>query len=739
MQIAWSSRPYTQIRDNKRMNQESIKNLISSLGQTDFDRVVSLICHRVFGLNSIDVDGAGDGGSDLRSFETSKGVPVWASTAYQVTIQSQSWKDKAFKDARKAKEKLGAKQYYFLTSQPHQPLSLVGVQTKIVNELDIPATCLGANEIAGFICESNLKRNFYEAIDLRLDVDVDQRPDKKEMLLHAFASLGNERSELRNGVFDDALVVSVYEAGGKIKRDDLVKNASQILSSKAEAIEQLDRRVDSLLARQRLEPTNGHIRLSGDEQLELEASVGVYVRELESCAGAQQQILSELGSASWDLEKSREAAVLLSRCFIQQQLKIAERASLPLTQIGLAKELQNPEAKLKELLRESGLSVAKADDAYEQFVTLCSSQPLIEKLARAVTFIATEGRNIEQASRALGAANWSEVTVTLDASVAIPYLCSKFFAPTKGRFSLGAKKCIDILKKLGADLVIPYMYINETAAHLVRASYFPEDKLFNNAAEASRNGFVSHYHQLKNSHQTVPDSLREFVSTLSSKALRGNGDVFSVANQVMPDLQRLFGDYGVRFESIEVFTGDSSDYRNFRRPAEEGFTHHLNQLNRTKSGRLLNNDVNVLAYSRKRLTQGDTARMCLTWDAAMIAVASELGDCGWVVSPNEASDLVSTSVNFSEVSLTSLAHVVAKADSEEVRIGAQILDRVTSLAKSKLLDWEFQKKFKEFYKEVVDRVLAEGNLGAELDLEVDEFLKANNVKVQPVEDDHNES
>ena len=330
-----ASRPSTTIHDNKCMNQESIKNLISSLSQTDFDRVVSLICHHVFNLNSINVDGTGDGGNDLRSFQTTKGVLVWASTAYQVTIQSQSWKEKAFNDAKKAKEKLGAKQYYFLTSKPHQPLSLIGVQTKIVNELDIPATCLGANEIAGFICESNLKRNFYEAIDLRLDVDVDERPDKQEVLLHAFASLGNERSELRNGVFDDALVVSVYESGGKIKRDNLIKNASQILSSTAETIEKLDRRVDSLLARQRLEPVNGHIRLSDNEQLELKASVGAYVRELESCASAQQQILSELGSASWDLEKSREAAVLLSRCFIQQQLKIAERAALPLTQIGL--------------------------------------------------------------------------------------------------------------------------------------------------------------------------------------------------------------------------------------------------------------------------------------------------------------------------------------------------------------------------------------------------------------------
>ena len=382
--------------------------------------------------------------------------------------------------------------------------------------------------------------------------------------------------------------------------------------------------------------------------------------------------------------------------------------------------------------------MAKTDEAFEQFVTLCSSQPLIEKLARAITFIATEGRNIEQASKALGAANWSEVTVTLDASVAIPYLCSKFFAPTKGRFSLGAKKCIDILKKLGADLVIPYMYINETAAHLVRASYFFEDELFNDAAEASRNGFVSHYHQLKNAGQPVPDSLREFVSALSPNALQGNGDVLRVAKQVMPDLQRLLGGYGVRFESIEVFAGDSSDYQNFRKPAEEGFTHHLNHLNRTKSSRLLNNDVNVLAYSRKRLAQGDSARMCLTWDAAMIAVAHELGDCGWVVSPNEASDLVSTSVNFSEVSLTSLAHVVAKADSEDVRIGAQILDRVTNLAKSKFLDWEFQRKFKEFYKEVVGRVLSEGNLGTELDLEVDDFLEANDVAVQSDEEDEKE-
>jgi hypothetical protein len=50
--------------------------------------------------------------------------------------------------------------------------------------------------------------------------------------------------------------------------------------------------------------------------------------------------------------------------------------------------------------------------------------------------------------------------------------------------------------------------------------------------------------------------------------------------------------------------------------------------------------------------------MCVTWDRTMIAVASELGDSGWVVTPNEASDLVQSSVDFSSTRLTSLAHAL---------------------------------------------------------------------------------
>jgi hypothetical protein len=582
------------------MEQATIAKHIISLGKLDFDAVVTLVLSQVFKLDAVDVNGAGDAGSDMRCFVTKREQLAWASTAIQKTVTKQSWKKKALEDAGKSVERLGATQFYFLTSRGHQAGDLRSLESEIQTEYGIGATCLGANEIAGLIHDHDLIRDFAEAIQLPLDVPVRGRPDRQEMLLHAFAALSDERKELQLGVFDDSLLVTAFESETQLSRDLLVDQAAELLGLSRESRDSLDRRVDSLLARGRLVKVNGYLELSPRDALDLKASAGMYVKELELLASAQQQLLSDLGVVDWSNEDSEKTAVLLSRYFVQNQLRIAERASLPLTKMAMSRQLGDPEAELLRLLRRTGLDPDQAKDAVRELVDLGSTRPLIQKLTRGVTYIAAEGRSIAQACRALGAAKWSDVIVTLDASVAIPYLCASLFSPTKGRFSLGANECLRSLRSINARLVMPYFYINETAAHLLLALNTPEDEHYARAAEHSQNGFVAHYFQLKNSGAKVPGTLREFVSVFSNTAVKGNADRRERARLMMPDIQAVLRDYGVHFESIQVFTEGSSAYRTYRKPAEQSFVHHLNEQQRTRRQNLIAHDVSVLAYSRKR-------------------------------------------------------------------------------------------------------------------------------------------
>ena len=373
----------------------------------------------------------------------------------------------------------------------------------------------------------------------------------------------------------------------------------------------------------------------------------------------------------------------------------------------------------------AGLSLAKSNKVIAEFVRIASERPIVKKLSRAVTFVATEGRSIAQACKALSAASWSDVFVTLDASVAIPYLCTSMFSATDGRFSRGSNQCIKSLLALNAKLVMPYFYINETASHLLRALSMPDDAIYHKAAEQSENGFVAHYYQMKNRGQTVPPTIREFVEVFSRSATSTAGTSHERARLMMPDVQACLRNYGVEFEQVETLPPGTVRHSSVQKDIESAMDYLVGGR---KPVRLINNDVRVLANSRLRTKENGESRMCLTWDKTLIKVGAEIGqgsrECGWVVTPSEASDLVITDIDFEAMQLTSLAHAIARADSSPESIGAKMLDRVASIATDKKLDWQFQVELKDFFINTMTRVQETPNETSWVTSELDTFLSS---------------
>lgn len=703
------------------MDPRAIANHIDRLSKVSFDAVVTLVLNSVFKLKSIDVDGAGDGGSDMRPFENARNHRVWA-TAIQKTVSNQSWQKKAYEDAVKAVDVLDARVYFFLTSNKHQSGELRRVEQKISTELGIGATCLGATELAGLIHENELELEFAEAIHLPLDVNLRKRPDQKEILLHAFLSLDDDRKHLQNEVYDNALLITLYDQDAPQLPEDLVSRTSEMLGLGADKTDRLLGRVDSLRSRGRMNSGAGQlVSLSSKAKADLDVSTGMYIEELNALSAAQAQLIKDMGGKSWSGEQSVQAAVFLSRLFVQHQLQIAEQASLPLVKTGLSNSLGDPHRELETLLREAGLKGNSIPEAIAELVELGSDLPLIKKLTGAVTHVAAEGRNVAHACRAIGAANWDDVTVTIDSSVAIPFLCSSYFKPAAGRFSIGANAGVNALRKLNANLVTQYVYINEIAAHLLSALDAPDEAVFAEASENSRNGFVSHYFWLRNRGHDVPETIREFVRAISPKALARNGDRLENARRVMTDIQPLLLNYGIEFESLSTFNHGSNDYRKYKVPCEQQFDHYFSNIQKSKAKRLIEHDAWVLAHQRKLVSESGDARMCLTWDRSVIAVAKELGDCGWVVTPSEAADLV-IPAKVDGPRLTSLAHSLAKAQMTPSMVGARLLDRVTQIAGAKLQDWQFKKDFTELFGRVTDHALEQQNAIGWADSQLEMFL-----------------
>ncbi len=148
----------------------------------------------------------------------------------------------------------------------------------------------------------------------------------------------------------------------------------------------------------------------------------------------------------------------------------------------------------------------------------------------------------------------------------------------------------------------------------------------------------------------------------------------------------------------------------------------LDKMKRVKPQLLVEHDVKVLSHLRRALSERDEIRMCLSWDAIMIGVGRELQNCGWIVSPHEAADVIQARLKISDVKLTALAHSLARVRERPSEMGARIIDRVVQLAGEHMQDWQFRERLESFYREALQRIDLSGDSYRDIDKEIEGFL-----------------
>ena len=145
-------------------------------------------------------------------------------------------------------------------------------------------------------------------------------------------------------------------------------------------------------------------------------------------------------------------------------------------------------------------------------------------------------------------------------------------------------------------------------------------------------------------------------------------------------------------------------------------------MKRRKPHILIEHDVQVLSHLRRVRSERKEIRMCLSWDAIMIGVGRELQDCGWIVSPHEAADVIQSRYKISDAKLTALAHSLARVRERPSEKGARIIDRVVQLAGEQMQDWQFRERLESFYREALKRVDLTSDSYNDIDREIEGFL-----------------
>ena len=458
--------------------------------------------------------------------------------------------------------------------------------------------------------------------------------------------------------------------------------------------------------------------MSDEVKRNIQIANGVYKKDVEQLTAAQADLLREYGG-EWDYKKSSEASILLARCFVERQLKTAKHASLSFTMTGFGDLRENSKSELKKLILDSGTPSTKLNELMSKMVELASNTAIINKLMNSIVYVALENSNAVSSAYILGTSNWREVRVILDASVAMPYLCTSLFGTSEGRFSKGSNETIRLLLEKGAKIRIPWYYLNECASHLVAAQdYFYIDD-FDKDLAFSQNSYVSHYYQLKRAGVRVPNSLVDFIKILSEKACSQSVDRRQTIRMVMQDLQPLFKEYEVGYEDIKALKDIHT------KDIQIDYAYKMNELSRKKPANLIEHDVNVLGHIWRCVSERYDKILCLTWDAVMIGVGASQKYGGWIVSPVEAADLIQAKMPINSVKMMSLAHVVASSVEKTEALGARILDRAIQLSAAKMKDWEFKQKIASFKKEAIARIdinQDDFNLEA-FDKETDKFLR----------------
>ena len=699
------------------MDRDTIANYIQNLSKSKFDNVARLVLTQLFGLEVIDTDRKGDEGFDFVALKASGGSQA---IAIQRTIQQLTWKEKALEDAGKA-VKRGAMLFYFLTSRLREISELRGLEQSISGKYHIPATCLGGYELADLILQRGLLFEFASVINLPLEIPDRQPPDFAVQALHAYVALSSDRQTLRETVYEDSIIIAIEQLErqeNSADRETIINSAQKFLGCPDMRRGALAGRLDSMMGRDIVVSAPPVIRLSASCRKQLAVSNGIYLDEMKDLAGAQSAIMQEQCGIAWSADQSEAAAVVLARWFITEQLSTAERSSMPLARTGLVAITGNPEAELREMLRSGGVIPQRINKAISSFVDVARDTPLMKKLIAAAMYVSLEGIDPATACTALGALNWGEVLTTLDASVAIPYICDCLFGPGTGRFSRGVSECIAVLRKVRAPMRIPWVYLNECAAHLLRALDYEAGKDdFSEDLAHSQNAFVAYYFQLRTSGAAVPDTLKEFLAEFSAAAARSYGDRAAWIQHVMADLQPLFRRYQVDYEDIPQL------HKRYLTDVEVEYAYRIKELKQRKSPRLISHDVTVIAHHRRQISERNEIRCMLTWDSAVIGVARQLQNCGWAVTPVDAADLIQPRLRLADRGLCAIAHSLARVQERPAEAAARLIDRIVSMAGEKMADWAFRKRVQQFRDEALARIdLSNPAYANQIEEETDRFL-----------------
>lgn len=713
------------------MDQETLTNNISRVSKSYFEIACRLVLNDIFSLNAINIDGPGDGGTDYVSFDK---MGRRRTVGYQITTQKTALKKKAYEDAQKAIENLGIDTFYYFTQFLQTEVALRNLEHELKEIYNIQVFCFDSKTVAGLLLNSNIVNKFLDLTDSPLPrVFTHTTPDYIEMALHAYTILSTDAKNMKDSIYDDTILLELSLSDGLGEKELLTKLKLCLRIDDDLCDNQILKRIDSLLSGKKIiKDSEKAYRLSDDSRKEVDLRKRLYDFEFNQLTAAQTELMQKDYKYKWSESNSTQISVLLANYFVQSQISLLKEIKANIVSNAFFQS-DDSEHKIRKYLTDT-IRVAKEDvePIMESMIALAANHPLITKISRASVYLALDGANPISSAKALGANRWSEFHAIIDSNVAIPFLCDILYESVKSKSWLFAIKAIKKALYLDIKVEIPYYYISECAAHLIRALDYEDIDLDPMELQYSRNAFVSHYNSLVSKGENVPTKLTDYLSTFSSSVKTPNENFSILRKQVMSDLQSILYQKGVTY--VHITPDDNEDDWDLT-------TEYLNISAEHKNNRaqnLIENDQQTLIFVNNQIIKKAEHWIIITNDKTMIDFGKVDSFRGWITTPLSFLNITDFNHSMSETEIVTLVHKIATYSERTLSAGARIIDKVMKFAAKEMKTWEFKQAFEIFKREMISQINYDDQDHKELiDVKTDEFLLNQGIKVTK-EDSSNE-
>lgn len=694
------------------MDIETLTNHISKLGKQYFDKVCNLVFLEIFRYTAINIDGSYDGGTDIVTIKDGQRERI----AYQITTQKTDIKNKAYRDAKKAIEKLSIDKYYFLTTYNLSEIESRMIEDEISKDLGIKASCFSPRLIAGLILRENKLNKILDALNYPLPRQHGNIVDIKEKALHSYSLFSDDASKLKYSVYEDTILFSLYK--NSMSEDELINSVITFLNLNEDTRDFIKRKIDSLFGKSSVEKEeNGNIILSPKSFEDLENRQKLYERELANLSAAQTDLLKEK-NIPWTEDESKKISLWIANAYIANQFENLKDINASIVNRDFYNISENGAFKIKDyFIKHKSIQEDIADEITNELLEMASSHPLITKISRAFVYVALDGNNPIISSKAIGASRWSDIKIIIEPSVALPFICSVLYNGNTNKFFNNSVRSIVQAKELDSLLFIPYYYINECAGHLLTARKYIgfED---NKELEYSANVFISNYFFLKNRGIKTPDTILEYLQTFSNSIKIEKDNVKVWVRSIMTDLQSILTTNGIQYIDIPQY--NESDIQDI----EITYKEILEEQKVKKKLHLIKNDVYTLKATNERIVKEGEVWVILTNDKSLINFSKTDYFKGWITNPLRFLQITELSKPMSESKLISLVHSVATFSERTLSLGARIMDRLISLSSKEIQNYELKVEIEKFKQETINSVnIEDPNILDLIDSKTDEFIE----------------